>query len=895
MDEVAATVSRPPQPLPIARRPRVNKANMPHLPLFNDELLCSGEPTYSLDDVLLSGSDDEYYDSPGARSRRLEEQARLFLEGRRPRLLSASLKGPFGRETGWENPWRGRGSKTTAAKKGPVLHSNKVQRPLQISSLDTGVGSRKQTTAATATTATRPITRSASNNDLGTTPSTNITEKDPELKKRAAGTDWLKRKNLKRLRSNYDDALTASPSASRSTRAASLARAASTNAPKTPNATRPVSNPAQDATVADEEVIEDSFVSAPDQSLVGLGLSVSHISDSEPAMSIPSDLLRGSHVEVESSIPQESAPAEETAAPAEVVTAEPMEEDVPAAFGDDTTLLSEKQDQEKEVGEPIPSEPQPVIDVEVVADTSKPTDDAQHVEPADAEPADLTEEASDEPSISNSADTTSTTCAAEATTDDATTLPKEIDDTEMLDARLATQDQSPWAKTQTNALMDKMITDSPAVAHAVEEEDSHGPPAVTTQSPWARETQSLIPSTDPPEPELPFVDAEANNNPELDASEAGRPSLSLSQNPWAEVNATAAAAAASFSSSHSNLPTSPCSPEKEAPSLPHIEKQGPEHDAEPFLPSLPIPIAHSSGTAPSTPDTKQSSLPTPDMTVSIKSFRRFRSPSPTPPPRRRSAKGGPRSILSHPRRRPGVTTSATKSGNRVRFSLPGDEAAALEGEGADSAATSTEQTKDDSRAPQRAASPPPQDKALMESLPTEVDRFKGHFATMAGRTRSQQKAVPTASPSIATKSTAEANNHSPKVQPITISKRQDRQGPALDLEPYSSPSVDAMASRFQEADADTSKLQQISSGQSRQSPVVSHSGDKVPSTNGGDKENATLSRESVGQHGTNDNGDDDDDAASVVDDVADVMDNLDDFLGLWDMDAELAEVRAGRM
>ncbi|KAL1895277.1 hypothetical protein Sste5346_005424 [Sporothrix stenoceras] len=846
---------------------------MPYLPIFNDELQLCGEPAHDMDEVLLSGSDNEYYDSPGARSRRLEEQARLFLEGRRPRLLSASLKGPFGTETGWENPWRGRGSKI--AKKGPIPHSTKVQRPSLIAastSSDAGVGNRKQP----ATIATRLITRSVSNNDLGTTPSTSITEKDPELKKRAAGTDWLKRKNLKRLRPNYDHAPAASPSASRSTRAASFARAANANAPKTP-LTRPVPEPTQEATVADDEVIEDSIVK--DQGSVGAGLSVSHISDSQPPMSIPSDLLRSSHVEVESSIPEVVAP-EVTAPPAEVETAEHIEEGVPATFGDDTTLLSEKQDESKEADESIPGEPQPNSDAEADVDTSKPTDDAENVEPANVEPVEPTEEAPDEPNVSNFADTTSTTCTTERVTDDAAVLPNETKDTEMPDARLATQDQSPWAKTQTNVLIDDMLTDSPAAAPITEDENSHEPASITAQSPWARETQNLI-ATTAPEPELPFADIETNK-PEP----AGRASLPLSQNPWAEVNT---AAAASFSSSHSNLPTSPCSPEKDAPTLPHIEKQGLDHDAEPFLPSLPIPIVHSSGTAPSTPDTKQSSLPTPDMTVSIKSFRRFRSPTPTPPPRRRSAKGGPKSILSQPRRRSGVNTSATKSGNRVRFSLPEDEAAAPEGD-ADNITTTTDQTEDESRQPQRAASPPPQDKALMESLPTEVDRFKGHFATMAGRTRSQQKAIASVSPSNTTKPTAETDT--PKVQPITISKRQD---PALDLELYSSPSVDAMASRFQEADAETSKLQQISSGQSRQSSVVSHSGDKAPSTDGGhNKENATLNR-AADEHNDKNHAGDDDDAASVVDDVQDVMDNLGDFLGLWDMDAELAEVRACRM
>ena len=75
-----------------------------------------GEPIYcevdvDPEDVLYSGSEDEYYAGPGQRKRRYEEKAEQFLRGRLPLLLSTTLRGPFSKESGWDNPWRGRGGR----------------------------------------------------------------------------------------------------------------------------------------------------------------------------------------------------------------------------------------------------------------------------------------------------------------------------------------------------------------------------------------------------------------------------------------------------------------------------------------------------------------------------------------------------------------------------------------------------------------------------------------------------------------------------------------------------------------------------------------------------------------------------------------------------------------
>ncbi|KAJ4306673.1 hypothetical protein N0V88_000037 [Collariella sp. IMI 366227] len=74
------------------------------------------------DDILYHGSDNEDYSSPAERRRRCEEQAHRFLEGKPLFLLSASLRGPFDKKSGWTNPWRSKsapGPKTVRKRRLP--------------------------------------------------------------------------------------------------------------------------------------------------------------------------------------------------------------------------------------------------------------------------------------------------------------------------------------------------------------------------------------------------------------------------------------------------------------------------------------------------------------------------------------------------------------------------------------------------------------------------------------------------------------------------------------------------------------------------------------------------------------------------------------------------------
>ncbi|KAL2166707.1 hypothetical protein VTG60DRAFT_2296 [Thermothelomyces hinnuleus] len=70
----------------------------------NEPIYCEALP--NPDEVFCYGSDDEAYDSPAERRIRYEAQAERFLEGKPVFLLSASLRGPFDKASGWTNPWR---------------------------------------------------------------------------------------------------------------------------------------------------------------------------------------------------------------------------------------------------------------------------------------------------------------------------------------------------------------------------------------------------------------------------------------------------------------------------------------------------------------------------------------------------------------------------------------------------------------------------------------------------------------------------------------------------------------------------------------------------------------------------------------------------------------------
>lgn len=77
------------------------------------------EPIYcetQHDEVIYSGSEDDYYEAPEHRRLRIEAQAVQFLNGNIPYLLSGRLQGPFDTKT-WDNPWKSRRAQRLAKKR----------------------------------------------------------------------------------------------------------------------------------------------------------------------------------------------------------------------------------------------------------------------------------------------------------------------------------------------------------------------------------------------------------------------------------------------------------------------------------------------------------------------------------------------------------------------------------------------------------------------------------------------------------------------------------------------------------------------------------------------------------------------------------------------------------
>ncbi|KAK1765559.1 hypothetical protein QBC33DRAFT_455228 [Phialemonium atrogriseum] len=93
------------------------RAALPVKPVC-DEPVCYEAP-HAPDEVLYSGSDDEYYENPAERCQRYEAQAQRYLDGKPVHIFSASLRGPFTQESGWQNPWRSRTGQGKPQRRGP--------------------------------------------------------------------------------------------------------------------------------------------------------------------------------------------------------------------------------------------------------------------------------------------------------------------------------------------------------------------------------------------------------------------------------------------------------------------------------------------------------------------------------------------------------------------------------------------------------------------------------------------------------------------------------------------------------------------------------------------------------------------------------------------------------
>ncbi|KAI0438903.1 hypothetical protein F4803DRAFT_533379 [Xylaria telfairii] len=82
----------------------VNSWRQDHLD--DESILCLAPSPSNPDDIICPGSDQEADGATKAsKYRRYEEHGRRYLQGRPLRIFSASLRGPFDRASGWQNPW----------------------------------------------------------------------------------------------------------------------------------------------------------------------------------------------------------------------------------------------------------------------------------------------------------------------------------------------------------------------------------------------------------------------------------------------------------------------------------------------------------------------------------------------------------------------------------------------------------------------------------------------------------------------------------------------------------------------------------------------------------------------------------------------------------------------
>ncbi|KAJ4404695.1 hypothetical protein N0V85_004828 [Neurospora sp. IMI 360204] len=352
---------------------------------------------------------------------------------------------------------------------------------------------------------------------------------------------------------------------------------------------------------------------------------------------------------------------------------------------------------------------------------------------------------------------------------------------------------------------------------------------------------------------------------------------------------------------------------------------------------------------PSTPETKRSSLPTPEFTMSIKSFKHFMTPSPKRPAKRpRLSLGDGRlpdtqaleeAVVTNPwdssrveagtMAETAVPSAPSRKNKRVSWApLPGeadyvdpdmladmdvdmedpDQLSSVNGtknhrprRSILSTSASISNYRGTSR---RAASPPPSiSVSSIDSLPKESQKFGKHFAAVSSRRRLAPK-PPTATP-IASWGIGNGIGKSPMLRDVSgnarstgTSRLAKRLLPSESQQTCGSPAVDGMANAFVQADRQVENLnfnsrqQGVQDGTFSAPPLTSNRGIWQDST---DRIGPPVPEQ---QQKSDDGfrlpklpGFDSQPRFEETDEVSEVMDNLDDFIDSWDIDDELAQAR----
>ncbi|KAK0704756.1 hypothetical protein B0H67DRAFT_359513 [Lasiosphaeris hirsuta] len=380
------------------------------------------------------------------------------------------------------------------------------------------------------------------------------------------------------------------------------------------------------------------------------------------------------------------------------------------------------------------------------------------------------------------------------------------------------------------------------------------------QSPWTVETLVMHPKAKPEE--FPSI-----INP--------TPDQAASQSPWAKGDSQV-------------VMVGKARPYKvmSSPTMSHdLSKAGDSNPAQELMFDMDVQMSNAEPPPlqPSTPKSQELSLPTPEFTLSIKSFREFMTPSPVKI-RRISADGQPPgtqrlvdAAVSNPWTRPSTQLSTRrrklKKSKRVSWApLPGEEQSLRDHTTPDPFPSSSPAGAEfpiASSAPQlhsrpRACSPPPSSLVATDQLPTANEKFGEHFAAMANRRR---------------RSTTGVGSMDRVALLIGTPRIRKSLLPSASQQVCESPAMEAMAEAFLEADETVARHEEC---------VVKALGD------GGVREAMGLDDEEEEEEeditfGLGLGNGEEPEEEPVVDDVTAVLDNLDDFLDRWDVEVELAK------
>ncbi|OTA65110.1 hypothetical protein K449DRAFT_392194 [Hypoxylon sp. EC38] len=215
--------------------------------LGDEPIYCAAPPPPNSDDIICFGSDEELDDAAKV-SRRLkyEAQGLRYLQGKPILILSASLRGPFDKASGWKNPWL---PKEPTVKNSVFQRSQPTTKPLPaIKQRFRKYFEQDDTTSATDSSMQCHIPSPQSNRDLQLSNNSPETDKrsriqawakevsegvvlerddfwapnrgvyedtDEPRRKRPAGREWLKTKPSKRTRLNSSQTTGPAPTPTR--------------------------------------------------------------------------------------------------------------------------------------------------------------------------------------------------------------------------------------------------------------------------------------------------------------------------------------------------------------------------------------------------------------------------------------------------------------------------------------------------------------------------------------------------------------------------------------------------------------------------------------------------------------------------------------------------------